>query len=235
MKVYFTDIYPTVDTFETAYKLAIRNWTNSIFHEKTIRFTPISIIYQYLLAEFVNAPIRYETNVFVNKFWTRFFENYFILLIKQLAYVQEEYLKLTERAERQNYMIHTPKGKSIVENFSAITNSGMIVNSESPFNLKEESLAHKEGSKNVTSYEDKQSITTNADLYLNIMKIANNVLKLGLEKFASGFRDLTQMFYNINSFQKTNQPSPVKIVFDPDTMEQINDQWRVIGIKDRDD
>lgn len=228
--IYFTDIYPTVDAFQTAYDLHFKHDQANIFTQTKYRFTPLSVVYQYLLAEFVNVPLRYDTKTFVILFWTRYRENYFTLLIKQIAYIKEEYLKLTEKASRQSYMIHTPKGKSIMENFSAITNSGMIVDSESPFTLKSESLAHKEGTKNITSYEDKQTITTNADLYLNIMKIAGNVLKLGLTKFAGSFRDLGQLFYSRASFdQKTHV---VNIEFDEDTMKKIKGKWRVIGIKD---
>ena len=80
------------------------------------------------------------------------------------------------------------------------------------------------------SFENKKSTTTNKDLYLNILKIANNAIKFGLKTFVSKFMGLGQKYYNINSFDQPDH-SEVIIKFDSDTMKKIEGKWRVVGIK----
>lgn len=228
-QIYFTDVFPTAQTFIVAHDLAVQPFNLAIFNNKEKRVTPLAIIYQYLVAEFSNVPLRYNSGVFLNLFWTIYIEHYPGLYISQLAYIKNEYLELEKASARQHYMITFPEGKSLTENFSAITNSGQISDSEAPFSLQNESLAHKEGSKSVMSFENKKSTTTNKDLYLNILKIANNAIKFGLKTFVSKFMGLGQKYYNINSF---NQPDHNEIFFDNDTMKKIEGRWRVVGIKD---
>ena len=228
--MYFIDLYPTSQEFITAFKLQANRVKLKVFSDDQNRLTPIPVIYQYLLAEFSNVPLRYSSQQFLNIFWTTFIEHYPSLYISQLTYINNEYLKLVNMASRQHYMITTPSGKSISETFSAITNSGEISDSDAPFSLKQESLAHKEGNRTVQSYDDKKSITTNQDLYLNMMKIANSVVIFGVAKFASKFRNLGQRFYTISSFE--NSTPTVNIEFDPDTIKKIAGKYRVVGIKD---
>ena len=230
-QIYFTDVFPTAQTFIVAHDLAVQPFKLAIFNNKEKRVTPLAIIYQYLVAEFSNVPLRYNSGVFLNLFWTIYIEHYPGLYISQLAYIKNEYLELEKASARQHYMITIPEGKSLTENFSAITNSGQISNSETPFSLQNESLAHKEGSKSVMSFENKKSTTTNKDLYLNILKIANNAIKFGLKTFVSKFMGLGQKYYNINSFDQPDH-SEVVIKFDSDTMKKIEGKWRVVGIKD---
>lgn len=227
--MFFTDIYPTSQEFVTAFKLQSQRIKLKVFTDEQNRLTPIPVIYQYLLAEFANVPLRYSSQTFLNMFWVTFIEHYPSLYISQLTYINNEYLKLTNMASRQHYMITTPSGKSISETFSAITNSGEISDSDAPFSLKQESLAHKEGNRTVQSFDNKKSITTNQDLYLNMMKIANSVVIFGVAKFASRFRNLGQRFYTISSFE--NNSPKINIEFDPDTIKKIAGKYRVIAVK----
>ena len=228
-QIYFTDVFPTAQTFIVAHDLAVQPFKLAIFNNKEKRVTPLAIIYQYLVAEFSNV-LRYNSGVFLNLFWTIYIEHYPGLYISQLAYIKNEYLELEKASARQHYMITFPEGKSLTENFSAITNSGQISDSEAPFSLQNESLAHKEGSKSVMSFENKKSTTTNKDLYLNILKIANNAIKFGLKTFVSKFMVLGQKYYNINSFDQQEHGQVIN--FDNDTMKKIEGTWRVVGIKD---
>ena len=228
--MFFHDLYPTSQEFEIAFNLQANRIKLQVFTDKTKRLTPIPVLYQFILAEFTNVPLRYNPQQFLNLFWTTFIEHYPSLYISQLAYIKNEYMKLEEMASRQHYMITIPTGKSISETFSAITNSGQISDSETPFSLQKESLAHKEGQKSVQSFENKKSITTNQDLYLNMMKIANNSITFGVAKFASRFRTLGQRYYTISSFE--NKSPNFNIEFDPDTIKKIAGKYRVVGIKD---
>lgn len=227
--MYFTDLYPTSQEFITAFKLQAQRVKLKVFTDDQNRLTPIPVIYQYLLAEFANVPLRYSSQSFLNMFWATFIEHYPSLYISQLTYINNEYLKLVNMASRQHYMITTPSGKSISETFSAITNSGEISDSDAPFSLKQESLAHKEGNRTVQSFDDKKSITTNQDLYLNMMKIANSVVIFGVAKFVSRFRNLGQRFYTISSFE--NNSPLINIEFDPDTIKKIAGKYRVVAVK----
>ena len=66
--MFFNDLYPTSQEFEIAFNLQANRIKLQVFTDKTKRLTPIPVLYQFILSEFTNVPLRYNPQQFLNLF-----------------------------------------------------------------------------------------------------------------------------------------------------------------------
>lgn len=154
------------------------------------------------------------------------------MYIKQLVYANDQLEQLVNQQTRGTVNTNLPTGSTTSTNFSAETNAGELASSNEPFDLKKETLFHKSGNQNVTSFKDRQTKNEHTHLYMNALAITNSTMEFGVFDFCQNFSYLAKIFYVPNMIKSTSDSGETDIKFDPDTIKKIKGVYRVVGIKD---
>lgn len=238
--LYFSNIYPDVVSFKTDLIINVSSFDsnkNDIFNfdKNDNRYCTIPTLFLWLNKIFVSRPLRYDKITFKTQFWTTFIEHYPAFYIKQLVYANNQLEALVDKQVRGATQSSSPQGTMESVNYSATTNVGKLVKTDTPFDLTKEAIYQKTGNKNSTSFKNRITINNQQDLYMNALAITNSTMNFGIQQFCNKFIYLAKKIFVPNLLFKSSgdEPTPIPqtIKFDQDTMKKIDGKYRVIGIK----
>lgn len=234
--MYFKDYYQYYEDFKEDLAVYVVDFKNNKifdFNDNTNRYTSLKNIWFCLYQHFINKPLRYQEQDFKIQFWTTFINYYPGLYIKQLVYANDQLEQLVDQQKRGTVNLNLPTGTTTSTNFSAETNAGELSSSDKPFDLTQETLFHKSGNQNVTSFKARQTKNEHTHLYMNALAITNSTMNFGLIDFCKQFSYLAKIYYVPNMVASSASDVPViDVKFDEDTVKKINGKYRVVGIKD---
>ena len=233
--MYFKDYYQDYEDFKQDLAIYVVDFKNNKifdFNDNANRYTSLRNIWFALYQHFINKPLRYQAQDFKTQFWATFINYYPGLYIKQLVYANDQLEQLVNQQTRGTVNTNLPTGSTTSTNFSAETNAGELASSNEPFDLKKETLFHKSGNQNVTSFKDRQTKNEHTHLYMNALAITNSTMEFGVFDFCQNFSYLAKIFYVPNMIKSTSDSGETDIKFDPDTIKKIKGVYRVVGIKD---